>query len=224
MRITVIGPGRIGGNAARLLARAGHEVSVSFSRDPARLAAVAAELGPGVAAAPVTPDSVASADVVVLSVPWSAIPEALAAAGPLAGKVVLDTTNQFGSGQMPAPGQTAAQFNAARMGGARYVKSLNTLTAAFQATAAQRRESARVVQWVCGDDPEAKAIVAGLLTDCGYVPVDLGATADAAPMEAPRRAGALYGEEYRRADAEAALAALRAGRRLPPTPHYAADE
>ena len=34
MRIGVIGAGRIGGNAARLFAKAGHEVLVSFSRDP----------------------------------------------------------------------------------------------------------------------------------------------------------------------------------------------
>ena len=37
MRIAVIGAGRIGGNAARLFAKAGHEVLVSFSRDQAKL-------------------------------------------------------------------------------------------------------------------------------------------------------------------------------------------
>ena len=37
MRIGVIGAGRIGGNAARLFAKAGHEVLVSFSRDPQKL-------------------------------------------------------------------------------------------------------------------------------------------------------------------------------------------
>jgi 8-hydroxy-5-deazaflavin:NADPH oxidoreductase len=45
MRIGVIGAGRIGGNAARLFAKAGHEVLVSFSRDQSKLEALAAEIG-----------------------------------------------------------------------------------------------------------------------------------------------------------------------------------
>jgi predicted dinucleotide-binding enzyme len=37
MRIGIIGSGRIGGNAARLFARAGHELLLSFSRDRDKL-------------------------------------------------------------------------------------------------------------------------------------------------------------------------------------------
>ena len=36
--------------------------------------------------------------------PWSLIDEALAATGPLDGRIVVDTTNQFGSGPMPSSG------------------------------------------------------------------------------------------------------------------------
>ncbi len=39
-------------------------------------------------------------------------------------------------------------------------------------------------------------------------------------MEAPRRSGAVYGEEYRLADALAVVEALRTGRPIPPTPRY----
>jgi hypothetical protein len=39
------------------------------------------------------------------------------------------------------------------------------------------------VQWLCGDDAEAKATVASLITESGFVPVDVGGTADAAVME-----------------------------------------
>src|SRR6266540_1376501 len=45
MRIGIVGAGRIGGNAARLFAKAGHEVLVSFSRDQQKLEALAAEIG-----------------------------------------------------------------------------------------------------------------------------------------------------------------------------------
>jgi hypothetical protein len=37
-------------------------------------------------------------------------------------------------------------------------------------------------------------------------------------MEAPRRAGAVYGEEYRLADAANVLDAIKADRNIPPTP------
>ena len=50
-------------------------------------------------------DAVAFGETVILAVPWDAIDEALAQAGDLTGKVVIDTTNQFGSGAMPQPGQ-----------------------------------------------------------------------------------------------------------------------
>jgi predicted dinucleotide-binding enzyme len=153
-------------------------------------------------------------------VPWGVIPEALEEVGEFRGKVVIDTTNQFGSGPMPAPGQTAASFNAARMHGARYTKSFNTLTSQFQAEAANRRGGERVVQWLCGDDADAKALVSELIEDMGYAPVDVGGTETCHVMEAPRRPGAVYGEEYRVPDAQAVLAALADGREIPPTPHY----
>ena len=218
MRIAIVGPGRIGGNAARLLLGTGHEIRISFSRDPAGLEALARELGQG-ASTGSPADAVASAEVVVVSVPWSVLPVALEQMGPLDGRIVIDTTNQFGPGPKPAEGQTAASFNAGRMPGARYTKSFNTLTAAFQAEAAKRTGDERVVQWLCGED-DAKQVVAGLIEDAGYVPVDLGGTADCAVMEAPRRQGAVYGEEYRAADAEAVVDAVRAGRPIPPTPTY----
>jgi predicted dinucleotide-binding enzyme len=220
MKIGVIGAGRIGGNCARQAVKGGHQVMLSFARDSSKLDELAAELGAG-ASVGSPADAAAFGEVVILSVPWGAIPEALDQAGDLGGKVVIDTTNQFGSGPMPAAGQTAASFNAQRMPGARYVKSFNTLTSRFQEEAAARSGDERVVQWICGDDAEAKSVVAGLIKDMGYVPVDLGGTAGCAVMEAPRRPGSVYGEEYRAADAAAVLEAVRAGAEIPPTPAYA---
>ena len=83
-------------------------------------------------------------EVVLFSVPWTRIDEVLGEIGDeaLDGKVVIDTTNQFGpDGVEEIPdGQTAAQLNASRMpDGARYVKAFNTLTAGFQGSAAAGR-------------------------------------------------------------------------------------
>jgi hypothetical protein len=220
VKIGIIGAGRIGGGVARQLAGAGHQVMLSFSRDRAALDGLAAQIGPS-ASAGSPADAVAFGEVVVISVPWSVLPQALVQAGPLDGKIVIDTTNQFGGPPLPAAGQTAAQFNAGRMPGARYTKSFNTLTSAFQAEAAGRSGAERIVQWLCGDDSAAKQVVSGLIEDAGFVPVDLGGTAGCAVMEAPRRPGAVYGEEYRLADAPAVADAVRAGRPIPAAPHYA---
>lgn len=219
MRIGIVGAGRIGGNCATQFAKGGHEVKLSFARDQGRLEALASQIGD--AASVGTPAEAADfGEVVVFAVPWDTIDQALSEAGSLDGSIVIDTTNQYGSEKLPPEGETAAQWNASRMPGARYTKSFNTLTSRFQAEAAGRPEADRVVQWICGDDAGAKGIVAKLIADAGYSPVDLGGTADCAVMEAPQREGAVYGEEYRLPDAEQVVEAVKAGERIPPTPSY----
>lgn len=221
MRIGIVGAGHIGGNCARRFVLSGkHEVKLSFSRDPGNLVEMARELG-GKASAGTPSEAVEFGEVIVFSVPWDTIPDALGQAGSLKGKIVIDTTNQFGSHTLPPKGQTAAEFNAARMPGARYTKSFNTLTARFQRDTADRPKDQKIVQWLCGDDVEAKRVVAGLIEDAGYIPVDLGGTKDCQVMEAPRRKGAVYGEEYRAKDAAAVVEAVRDGRPIPPMPAYA---
>ena len=211
MRIAVVGAGRIGGNLARLWSRAGHDVSITFTRDAEGLAARAATLGDHVSAA--TPaHAVSAADVVLLAVPWGAIDEALRQVGDLTGKVVIDATNQFGAAAKPAASQTVAQYNSARMPGARYVRAFNTLTAGFQAEAANRPNDERVVMFLSGDFPEAKRVVADLIDDAGFVPLDIGLAADAAIIEAPRRPGAVYGEEFQLPQGQAFIAAARGSR------------
>jgi hypothetical protein len=95
MRIAIIGAGNIGGNAARLSAAAGHQVALSFSRDPLGLKTLADEIG----GTSDTPERAAQgADIVVLSVPWALVDEALEAAGGpaiLNGSIIIDTTNQI---------------------------------------------------------------------------------------------------------------------------------
>jgi predicted dinucleotide-binding enzyme len=219
MKIGIIGAGRIGGNCARQAVKAGHDVMLSFARDASKLESLASELGSRASTGSAA-EAAGFGDVVILSVPWDVIPDALEQAGDLTGKLVVDTTNQFGSGPKPGPGETAASFNAGRMPGARYTKSFNTLTSGFQAETASRQGDERVVQWICGDDAEAKRLVANLVEDMGYAPVDLGGTRTCHVMEAPRRPGAVYGEEYRPRDAQAVVEAVASGSDIPPTPRY----
>jgi predicted dinucleotide-binding enzyme len=217
MQIGIIGTGHIGGNVARRLALAGHDIIVSFTRDRAKLTALAEEIGGGTG----EPADAAHAEVVVLSVPWGAIDEALDAAGSLDGRVVVDTTNQFSRGGLvDLSGRTAARVNADRIPTARYTKCFNTLTAGFQAAVAARTGDERVVQWIAADDHQAAAIVSRLVDDAGYAPVLLAGIDTCAVMEAPRRPGAVYGEEYRMPDAAAVVDAVRAGRPIPRTPTY----
>jgi predicted dinucleotide-binding enzyme len=168
MRIGVIGAGRIGGNAARLLTAAGHEVLLSFSRDPGRLETLAAGIGER-ARAGTAAEASRFGEVVMLSVPWGMIPTVIEQAGSLAERVVIDTTNQYGPGGVqPIPdGLTAAQFNQRRLPGALVVKAFNTLTAGFQACQAGRPAAERVVLFMCGDHAAAKLTVAGLISDAG---------------------------------------------------------
>jgi predicted dinucleotide-binding enzyme len=208
MRIGIIGAGRIGGNAGRLFARAGHEVLFSFSRDPAKLRDLAAQVG-GKAGTPA--EAAAFGDVVMLAVPWEMIDEALTEAGSLAGKIVIDTTNQYGArglAELPA-GRTAAEVNAERLVGARPVKAFNTLTAGFQAAAAHRPVGQRVAMFLGGEDEQARQVVAGLIRDAGFEPADVGGWREVRIMEAPRRPGAVYGEEYRPEAARQIAAAVR---------------
>lgn len=90
MRIGIIGAGSIGSALARRLVPKGHEVILSYSRDPAKLAATAASFG---ATTGSPSDAVMFADVVALSVPWAGVPDALVAAGSLDGKILWDCTN-----------------------------------------------------------------------------------------------------------------------------------
>jgi predicted dinucleotide-binding enzyme len=212
MRIGIIGAGHIGSNAGRLFAAAGHEVLFSFARDPQDLSARSEAAGPRVRAG--TPSEAAAfGEVVMLSVPWRTIDEALAQAGSLGGKIVIDTTNQFGpNGVVELPGgMSAAEFNAQRMPGARLIKAYNTLTAGFQAESAGRTGPDRVVMFYAGEDTEAKQVVAQLIEACGFTAVDMGGWDTVRFMEAPRRPGAVYGEEYHLPEARAFVESVKTG-------------
>ena len=123
MRIGIIGSGRIGANAGRMFAGAGHQVMFSFSRDLTKLEALAESVGKNTSTG--TPqEAVDFGEVLMLSAPRVAVAEALKATGPLDGKILIDATNQFTpEGLVEIPGRiSAAEFNARRAKEARVVK------------------------------------------------------------------------------------------------------
>lgn len=214
MRVGVIGAGHIGGNLAAALSRAGHDVMVSFSRDERALTEQAHRIGARVGS---PAEAAAHGEVVVLSVPWGVVDTALEAAGgppALAGKVVVDTTNQFGRapdgtfGVLPLGDRSAARVNADKVPGARWTKAFNTLTAGFQATSAGRTGSDRVVMFFAADDEEAASVVAALIDDAGFDPVRTGSL-DRNDVGHQEPKGELYGEEFHHDQALALVGELR---------------
>jgi 8-hydroxy-5-deazaflavin:NADPH oxidoreductase len=200
MRVGIVGAGRIGGNAGTQLARAGHEVMFS-SRHPDSLEALRAGAPGATTGSP--QDAVAFADAVIFAVPWSAIDDAVAQLGSLEGKVVVDTTNQYGGrGVETLPdGLTAAEVNVGRMPGARFAKAFNTLTAGFQRDVAEGRVEREIAMFFATEDDAAAAVASELIRGCGFVPVRIGGWEQASLIEAPRRDGAVYGETYAPDDA-----------------------
>src|SRR3954467_11651074 len=142
MKIGIVGAGRIGGNLASLWAKQRHSVMLSYSREPENLEQRASAIG-ALASVGSVREAAEFGHAVLFSVPWARSDEVLEEIGDeaLDGKVVIDTTNQFGpEGLVDLPeGKTAAQVNAERMpAGVKDVKGFNTLAAGFQGAAAGR--------------------------------------------------------------------------------------
>lgn len=200
MNIGIIGAGHIGGNLARLLAPR-HQLLVSFSRSPDKLAALARETGTSVHTG--TPaEAVAFAEVLVLSVHFAAMSAALAGLGNLAGKVLLDTNNPFDI--KLSPGTTTAQEVLRRLPGVRLVKAFNTLPA--DALLHRSGQQPPLVMPLSGEDPVAKATVAQLIVDVGFAPFDLGGL-DATAMQEPN--GSFYNQLLTLEQAEAQFSRAR---------------
>jgi predicted dinucleotide-binding enzyme len=195
MRIGIVGAGRIGGNLAAQWARRGHDVLISFKRDENELAALADATGARWGS---VDDAVGHGDLIVVSAPWATL-DRVAAQVHVGEKVLVDTTNQFAAGGVTRDftESTAAEHNARRFATTRLVKSFNTYTAGFQRDVGDGRHAGPVAMFFAGEDAAAKEMVATLVRDAGFEPVDLGGWSTIALLEAPRRPGAVYGEEYR---------------------------
>ena len=176
LKIGIIGAGHIGGTLARLWVAAGHEVLIS-SRHPEALKALAESLGPRARVG--TPrDAAMFGEVVVVSVPYGALPQVGRDLKPqLAGKVVLDTCNPYPSrdGEMAvearrvSTGVADPQF----LPGVRLVRAFNAINSGDLAREAHRAGEPVAIP-LAGDDAEALAVAERLVRDAGFAPVVVG--------------------------------------------------
>ena len=175
MKIGIIGSGNVGGNIGATWVRAGHEVMFS-SRDIEHDKALAAKLGGGAKAG--TPrEAAAFGDVVMVSVPYHALPAVGKDVGDLLkGKVVIDTNNPFlqrdGDTGKWALEKGAGLASAELLPGARLVRAFNAIGAARMGAAYQ--EPGKVGMPIASDDAQAVEVASRLIRDVGYEPVLIG--------------------------------------------------
>lgn len=185
MRIGIVGAGHIGGTAAKLFARAGHEVAVSNSRPPESLDVLVSSIGPRVKAT--TPSSaVAFGEVVLLAIPWRRKDE-LPPADLFAGKIAVDAMNPYGGAGrvMDLGDDTSSELVARRIPTARLVKAFNTIGWKTLETGSRPPSEERLAIFLAGDDAAAKAVVGRLIDDIGFAPVDTGSLRDGGRRQQP---------------------------------------
>jgi NADPH-dependent F420 reductase len=164
--LTILGTGNMGQAIAAVAAKGGHTVQLLGADDVATRV---------------------TGDIVVLAVPYPAIPEVIAQRGEsLAGRIVVDITNPldfetFDSLVVPADSSAAAQI-AAALPESHVLKAFNTTFAATLAAGTVGPLTTTVL--IAGDDADAKSTVAGVFTSGGLDVIDAGSLKRARELEA----------------------------------------
>jgi predicted dinucleotide-binding enzyme len=170
MRIGVIGAGRMGSAVGTLLARAGHQVMFS-ARGLEEAQATATGIGAKASAGSVA-EAVAFGEIVILLVPYSAMPEIAKAHGAALAKkpLVLDVSNPI----LPRDGAVGEQarkdgpgtYLATLLPGAKLVRAFNALNYAALDEFSKRGEKVGVP--IAGDDAKALEIASTLAPGHGF--------------------------------------------------------
>lgn len=178
LKIGIVGSGRVGGTLGAIWAKAGHRVMLS-SRDIEHDRALAARIGPNASAG--TPrEAAAFGEVVVVSVPYGALPEVgKALADVIRDKVVIDTCNPFegrdGEIALWAREKGAGLASAELLADARVVRTFNAIGHVRMGEAHERPGQAGMP--IAGDDARAVDLASRLVRDIGFEPVLVGGLA-----------------------------------------------
>jgi hypothetical protein len=178
MKIGILGAGNVGGNLGRAFAKHGHQVMFS-SREPssAKMQALAKETGAAVGSPQETLDF---AEVVVMALHWDVLPQVVKSLKGWNNKILIDATNRF----VPPPADSigTSSQDIAHWTKTRLVKCFNTIGAEHFVDPLFNGVSASA--FLCGDDAEARKVVAQLAADIGFDPVDMGELAQEEAMTA----------------------------------------
>jgi len=175
MRIGILGSGLIGGKLGTIFARAGHEVTFSYSRDPKKLEGLAKDAN---ARAGTLRDAAQESELLVLAVHWSRLDDVLSQAGNLAEKTIVTCSlpmNADDSQLVIAHTSSGAEALAKRVPQARVVSAFGTIPSEVLFDVFEtRKQRNRPSLLYAGDDVESKNTVATLIRDVGFEPVDAG--------------------------------------------------
>jgi NADPH-dependent F420 reductase len=187
MKIGIIGAGNIGGTLGTQWLNKGHDVmfGVRDKNNPRVQAILNSPAGQGREA---RLGSVGEAGdfgtVIVLAVPWTAVPEVLRATANLQNKILVDCTNPLSPGLtgLAIGFSTSAAEEIERMAkGARVVKAFNTLGSGNLTNLSFGPIQADT--FICGNDDQAKSVVKNLAEDIGFNVVDSGPLTQARLLE-----------------------------------------
>jgi len=167
----------MGGKLGTIFARAGHDVVFSYARSVKKLERLARDTGAEARAG--TPREAAEgADVLLLAVHWSRVDDVLGKAGDLSGKIILTCSlpmNADDTALVVGHTSSGAEELARKTPRAHVVSAFGTVPSEVLFSVFGSREDERRPSLVyCGDDEHAKEVVAELIRDVGFDPVDAG--------------------------------------------------
>ena len=185
MDIAILGAGSVGGALGKGWARAGHKIRYGVPNPHDKKHAQTAAAANNAAILSVG-DAVAASPAIALAVPWDAVPQAIAACGDLAGKLILDATNPLklsANGLELALGfSTSGGEEVQRLAkGAAVFKTMNQV--GFEVMADATGYPTRPAMFVAGDDAKRKPEAMRLVEDLGFEPFDAGPLARARLLE-----------------------------------------
>lgn len=178
MKIGIIGAGNIGGNAAKLFAKAGHEIAVANSRGPETLTDLINEIGENAKA--VTVEEAANfGEIVFVSIPLGNYKELPAES--FSGKIVIDSNNYYPErdgqiAELDSGDKTSSELLQEHLKGANVIKAFNTIYFEHLKTQGDSEipvEERRAI-FVAGDDENAKKRVSDLIEEIGFAAYDTG--------------------------------------------------
>jgi len=185
VQYAIVGTGSIGGVLAQRFSD--HHVPALWANTRGPESIDVTELSASIT--PATLDTALDADVIILAIPFLQVRELGGRLADWSGKIIVDTTNAFlvPNSEQILGGRLSTEFNAEAFPGAAVVKSFNQ-TAARQLAEKRPPEVGRRVVFVSSNDPAASAAVAGLCTDLGFAPIELGRINDGGVLIQARNA------------------------------------